>query len=296
VAPDLRDPTLFHPTAAGLLLFGQAPQEIILQAEVICVLFGDPLGLRRYLDRRILHGTLSEQIDQAEGFFKRHMRVGARMEGFHRVDEPDYPLAALREAVVNAVVHRDYSLSGEAVRLLYYPDRIEVHSPGLLLPGIRLDDLRAGRVPSRPRNPLLVTLLRDLPGNYMERMGTGISYMMDEMAALGRPTPEFVEQNEFLVTFRTESVRAAGPVSTPQSTAGASRHAQRAEDAGRLGTQEERWALALRYVQEHGAITNKGYRQVTGVSGMTALRDLEQLVARGSLRAEGQGRGRKYRP
>ena len=290
VAPDLHDPTIFHPTAAGLLLFGQAPQEIILQAEVICVLFGDALGLRRYLDRRILHGTLPEQIAQAEEFFKRHMRVGARMEGFHRVDEPDYPLEALREAVVNAVVHRDYSLSGEAVRLLYYPDRIEVHSPGLLMPGIRLDDLRAGRVPSRPRNPLLVTLLRDLPGNYMERMGTGISYMMGEMAALGRPTPEFVEQNEFLVTFRT------APMAAQQDADGTSRRAQRAEDAERLGTQEERWALALRSVQEHGAITNKGYRQLTGVSGMTALRDLEQLVARGSLRAEGQGRGRKYRP
>ncbi len=167
-----------------------------------------PWAVRRYLDRRILHGTLPEQIAQAEQFFKCYMRVGARMEGFHRVDEPDYPLQVLREAVVNAVVHPDYSLSGEAVRLLYYPDRIEVHSPGLLMPGIRLDDLRAGRVPSRPRNPLLVTLLRDLPGNYMERMGTGISYMMGEMAALGRPTPEFVEQNEFLVTFPSAPMAA----------------------------------------------------------------------------------------
>src|SRR5262249_27509322 len=79
VATDQHDPAVLRPTPAGLLLFGHAPQEILLQAEVICVLFGDPLGLRRYLDRRILHGTLPEQIDQAEAFFRRHMRVGARM-------------------------------------------------------------------------------------------------------------------------------------------------------------------------------------------------------------------------
>jgi len=165
-APDPRDPTEVRPTHAGLLVFGHAPQDAVMHAEVVCVLFSDDLGLRRYLDRRILHGTLLEQIDQAEEFLKRHMRVGARTEGFHRVDEPDYSLEALREAVVNAVAHRDYSLAGEAVRIFYYPDRIEVHSPGLLLPGIHLADLCAGRVPSRPRNPILASLLRDVPGGY----------------------------------------------------------------------------------------------------------------------------------
>jgi len=118
-AVDPADASVVRPTHAGLLVFGRAPQDTIMHAEVICVLFGDDLGLRRYLDRRILHGTLPEHIDQAEEFLVRHMRVGARTDGFRRVDEPDYPLEALREAVVNAVVHRDYSLAGEAVRLFY---------------------------------------------------------------------------------------------------------------------------------------------------------------------------------
>ncbi len=74
--PDPQDPTSARPTHAGLLLFGHAPQEFILHAEVVCVLFGDALGLRRYLDRRILHGALAQQIDQAEEFFTRTMRVG----------------------------------------------------------------------------------------------------------------------------------------------------------------------------------------------------------------------------
>jgi ATP-dependent DNA helicase RecG len=302
---------LAHPTHAGLLLFGHAPQDFLLQAEVVCVLFGDELGLRRYLDRRILHGTLPEQIDQAEEFLRRHTRVGARTEGFHRVDEPDYPLEALREAVVNAVVHRDYSLAGETVRILYYPDRVEVHSPGLFLPGIRLEDLRAGRVPSRPRNPLLATLLRDVPGGYMERLGSGIAFMLREMRALGRPEPEFREQQEFLVTFRfAPATPAPGVVSitgdggegateapSPDAASALEVAATRQGEAAGTGsvlTMAGRQEVALRHVREHGSITNKIYRGLTGVSDMTALRDLEALVARGSPQVIGRGRGRHY--
>ncbi len=289
-AVDPADPSVVRPTHAGLLVFGRAPQDTIMHAEVICVLFGDDLGLRRYLDRRILHGTLPEHIDQAEEFLVRHMRVGARTDGFRRVDEPDYPLEALREAVVNAVVHRDYSLAGEAVRLFYYPDRIEVHSPGLLPPGIRLDDLRAGRVPSRPRNPILASLLRDVPGGYMERVGSGVVFMIGEMRALGRPEPEFREQGEVVVTFRHDLVAGgtARDVGRGASVAGAG------QEGTRGPTIIERQEIALRHVREHGAITNKVYRTLVGVSNMTALRDLDALVAQGSLHAVGQGRGRKY--
>lgn len=294
-APDPGDPGTLRPTHAGLLLFGRAPRDVIGHAEVVCVLFGDELGLRRYLDRRILHGTAPEQIDQAEEFLTRHMRVGARTEGFHRVDEPDCPLEALREAVVNAVIHRDYSLTGEAMRLFYYPDRVEIHSPGLLLPGLRLEDLRAGRVPSRPRNPILASLLRDVPGGYMERVGSGISLMIREMRALGRPDPDFREQGEVVVTFR----QAPAPM---EQTAGAATGPVAADTvatpapagADRPLTLAQRQEMGLRYVQEHGTVTNKTYRSLTGVSDMTALRDLETLVTEGSLRAVGQGRGRRY--
>lgn len=294
--PDPGDPGTLRPTQAGLLIFGRAPQDYLMHAEVVCVLFGDELGLRRYLDRHIVHGSLPEQIDQAEGFLQRHMRVGARTEGFRRVDEPDYPLEALREALVNAVVHRDYSLRGEAVRLFYYPDRIEVHSPGLLLPGLRLEDVRAGRAPSRPRNPLVANLLRDVPGGYMERLGSGISFMIREMRALGRPDPEFREQNEVVVTFH----HAPAPADQGQDAAPSPAGAVSAAATSALARGDRRLAgierqeLALRYVQEHGAITNKIYRSLTGVSDMTALRDLEMLVTDGSMHAVGQGRGRRY--
>ena len=196
---------VIRPTNAGLLLFGYDPQQFLIQAEVVCVLYKDKTGKQRYADRRILQGTITQQIDQAEAFFKQYVPIPAYMDSFHRIDEPDFPLEALREAVVNAVVHRDYSLQGEAVRIFYYQDRIEVHNPGLLMAGIRLEELKAGKVRSKPRNPIITTVLRDFPGGYMERVGSGISFMIDQMRQLGRPDPQFYEQGEFLVIFSRSS-------------------------------------------------------------------------------------------
>jgi len=205
---------VIRPTNAGLLLFGYDPQQFLIQAEVVCVLYKDKTGKQRYADRRVLQGTITQQIDQAEAFFKQYVPIAAYMDGFHRIDEPDYPLEALREAVVNAVVHRDYSLQGEAVRIFYYQDRIEVHNPGLLMAGIRLDELKEGKVRSKPRNPVIATVLRDFPGGYMERVGSGISFMIDQMRQLGRPDPQFYEQGEFVVIFSRSSAPENGELAS----------------------------------------------------------------------------------
>jgi len=94
------------PTNAGILFFGLSPQEHIVQSDVACVLFRETVGASRYADRRIITGTLQELIDGAEVFLSRYIAVGARVEGFKRIDIPEYSLEVLREAVINAVVHR----------------------------------------------------------------------------------------------------------------------------------------------------------------------------------------------
>ncbi|MBA2396099.1 MAG: hypothetical protein H0V70_25515, partial [Ktedonobacteraceae bacterium] len=161
------------PTNAGILFFGSEPQKHILQSEVVCVLFRDAVGASRYADRKIIIGTLQEVIDGAEAFLNRYIAVGARVEGWKRIDISEHSIEALREAVINAVIHRDYSKRGESVRVFYYADRVEVHSPGLLLPGITVEQMERGMVQSKLRNPVLASLLRDIPG-YMERIGSGI--------------------------------------------------------------------------------------------------------------------------
>ncbi len=286
------------PTNAGLLFFGSYPQGHLIQSDVACVLFRETVGASRYADRRIVTGTLQELIDGAELFLSRYIAVGARMEGFKRIDIPEYSLEVLREAVINAVVHRDYSKRGESVRVFCYPDRIEIHSPGLLLPGITVGQMERGEVQSKLRNPVLAGLLRDIPG-YMERLGSGIRFMLDETKHMGLPGPEFREMGEFIVTFRQapallspqpqlpskevtlwgdEDVQAEIPVQNRQSE-----------------QREQRLPKAIEYVHQDGFITNGIYRKLTGVSDRTAYRDLETLVERGRLKGTAQRAARRYR-
>jgi predicted HTH transcriptional regulator len=149
-------------------LFGHSPQDHIPQSEVVCVLFRETVGASRYADRKIVTGALQDLIDNTEAFLDRYIAVGARIEGWKRIDIPEYSIEVLREAVINAVVHRDYSRRGERVRVFYYPDRVEVHSPGFLLPGITVEQMERGEVQSKLRNPVLAGLLSTIPGYNVE--------------------------------------------------------------------------------------------------------------------------------
>jgi predicted HTH transcriptional regulator len=200
------------------------------------------------------------------------------MEGFKRIDIPEHSAEALRDAVINAVVHRDYSKRGESVGIFYYADRVEVHNPRLLLPGITVEQMERGMVPSKLRNPVLASLLRDVPG-YMERIGSGIRFMLDETKRMGLPAPEFREMNEIVVTFR-----AAPALATPQPTPPITETLWGKDELepSEVISQEQpleqvqRLVKAVQYVNEHGFITNAAYRELTGVSDRTAHWDLER--------------------
>lgn len=263
-----------RPTNAGMLMFGYDPQLFIPQSEVVCIRYADALGVGGYVDRKNFTGNLPELIDKTAEFITLRTRVGARISGFKREDLPELPLEALREAVVNAVVHRDYSKIGETVRVFYYADRLEVHSPGLLLPGITPDDLAHLRVSSRPRNPLIAQFLRDIPG-YMERVGSGIRLMINEMRSIGLPDPEFVEQHEFVVIFRNGTTgEGRGP--------------------GTAGALNARQLIGLQIVQRKGSISSGEYQAATGASESTSLRDLTDMVNRGILTKRGRTRALRY--
>lgn len=301
LAPD----GVVRPTHAGILFFGREPQQYILQSEVVCVLFRDELGIGGYADRRIIKGTLRKQIDEAADFLNKYVAVGAKIVGWKRVDLPEYPFEALREAVVNAVIHRDYSRGGESIRVFYYADRIEIHSPGLLLPEITVEQMQRGQVPSKLRNPVLATLLRDIPG-YMERIGSGVRFMLDETKRLGLPSPQFrVMSGEFVVTFRkaplsktSRSRRILPSESKPEQLELDTilmPEASSVSSKGQVLNQRERMARAMLYVHEHGSILNREYRELTGASEPTAFRDLETLVEQGTLVRVGKTRGRWYK-
>lgn len=262
-----------RPTNAGMLMFGYDPQLHLPQSEIVCIRYSDTLGVGSYVDRKNFTGNIPDLIDRAAEFITLHTRIGARISGFRRKDLPEYPLEALREAVVNAAVHRDYSRVGETVRIFYYSDRVEVHSPGLLLPGITPDDLAHMQVSSHPRNPVVAGFLRDVPG-YMERVGSGIRLMVNEMRGMGLPDPEFVEQHEFTVVFRNGTTGGTGP--------------------GLTGALSSRQLIGLQIVQKEGSISSGEYQVVTGASERTARRDLVDLVNRGILSTRGKTKSLRY--
>jgi predicted HTH transcriptional regulator len=149
-----------------------------------------------------------------------------------------------------------------------------------------------GETISKLRNPLLAGLLRDVPG-YMERVGSGIRFMLHQMRQMGLPDPQFKEASEFVVTF------LADPISR-ESLVHKEHQLTFDWDALSMATststieQKQRIRLAMEHVQRHGSITNREYREITGAKDTTVLRDLEILLDRGVLKAIGKGRSRKY--
>jgi len=123
----------------------------------------------------------------------------------------------------------------------------------------------------------------------MERIGSGIRLMLNETKEMGLPPPVFKEQSEFVVTFRKAMVTK---VVSPGATLWGEEESDFTTDISAV--QEQRFALIMHYVREHEQITNREYRELSGVSESTALRDLEALVERRALKRVGKRRGRNY--
>jgi ATP-dependent DNA helicase RecG len=145
-----------------------------------------------FLDQRQLHGHAFDLLSEAMQFLTRHLPVAGRVEAglFERIDEPLFPPVALREALVNAFCHRDYSQAGGAVSLAIYDDRLEIWSSGGLPLGIRVEDLKRDHL-SRPRNPLIAEVF--YRRGLVERWGRGTQKIVELCVRAGHPEPEFLE-------------------------------------------------------------------------------------------------------
>ena len=146
-----------------------------------------------FLDQRQVHGHALQLLEDAMQFLTRHLPVAGRIEPgvFERADAPLFPPIALREALVNAFCHRDYSIAGGAVSLAIYDDRREIWSDGTLPFGLSVDDLKRDH-PSRPRNPLIAEAF--YRRGLVERWGRGTQKIVELCVQAGHPEPEFIEQ------------------------------------------------------------------------------------------------------
>lgn len=158
-----------HPTVAGIVLFGRKPQQHLPYAQINAARFPGKDSSFDPMDRKDLTGRLLEVIDQAERFLYLHLPIPHEIRGFEPEPKPEMPKEALREAIVNAVAHRDYTIRGP-VRLFIFEDRIEILTPGRPPNGVDADAMLAGA--HVVRNPWIYARLSD--AGLVTRAGTGI--------------------------------------------------------------------------------------------------------------------------
>jgi len=270
------------PTNAGVLLFHANPQLYIIQSQLICVRFKGK-DVIEYLDRKEFLGSLPELVNQATNFIKSHMKMGGRVPGIKRVDYPEYPEAAFREAIINAVIHRDWSIDGGFIRVFMFDDRIEVISPGKLLPPITVEMLQKGEADSRLRNPAIVEVFDKL-GGYIEKIGSGVRRMIDAMIEHNLEPPQFKLDGDILkVTLQGPGERFMELV-------------QKDIPKDLLGNLNDRQKEALKYAIKEGFITNKIYREINKVSNKTASLELKDMAEKGLVKIYKRGRATKYIP
>ena len=181
---------------AGVLFFARKVRRFFPEAYITCLL-GRGTDKVHILDRKDFDGGIVADIEDAMRFVGRNTRTAYRIEGLRREDIPEYPMQALREAITNAVVHRDWFFDGANVFVEIYTDRVEVSSPGGLPKGLSLADLGHRSI---RRNALVADLLHRI--GFIEKAGTGIRRIRDEASEMSCPEPEFRADSFMTVTFR----------------------------------------------------------------------------------------------
>lgn len=195
-------------TLSAVLLFSPYPQAYFPQLCITAVVVpGKELGEtgilgERFLDNRRIEGTLPEMLDGAIQFVRKNMKIKTIIDPDtgKRTDHTDYPVEAVREAVLNALVHRDYSIhtEGMPIQVVMYEDRLEIRNPGGIYGRLRVDQL--GKVQPDTRNPVLASALEIL--EVTENRYSGIPTMRRALAGAGLPEPVFQDtRGSFLVEF-----------------------------------------------------------------------------------------------
>ena len=147
------------PTQGAVLLFGKERDIHFPDAWIQCGRFRGTDKVHIF-DQAEIHDHLPRAVDAIELFLKKHAFKGAEFSGMRRKDVWSIPLTMLREAIVNALVHSDYSQRGTPIRIAFFDDRIDIESPGLLLPGMTIEDMKSGI--SKIRNPVIARVFREL--------------------------------------------------------------------------------------------------------------------------------------
>jgi ATP-dependent DNA helicase RecG len=253
---------------AAILLFGKEPHRFYPNAYAKIGRFGK--SDTELLSQEIIEGNILQMPDQIlEVLEKKYFVNQISYEGLHRKETSPYPYEAIRDVLINAVVHRDYMDS--FVQISIYDDKIMFWNAGLLHPSMSLEALTKKHT-SRPRNPVLANVF--FKAGLVEAWGRGTLKIIEECKKHGLPEPEFAILNGGLsVTIFKDRFTES--------------------QIEKLDL-NERQKKAVYYVKEKGSITNQKYNELYDVSRSTALRDLEELLSKEIFSRSGEGKGTIY--
>ncbi|SPD72747.1 Transcriptional regulator with a HTH domain [uncultured Desulfobacterium sp.] len=273
----------YRAMASGLLFLGRNPSEVFSQCRILLDAYGGVEPDVNPKDQDTISGPAPRIIDRVVDFVMSNTRHPIRIVGLRRVKLDEYPREVIREAIVNAVAHRDYEDAARPIYVKVFFDRVEILSAGNLLPPLTINKLIKGNYEPCSRNPTLAHYLGHL--RLMEQRGSGIRRMQAAMLDHGLKSPEYVfRDGYFTVTLRGpgDDINQIKPPI----------------EAGILSSIEERLTDRQRHIVEWLAagqtITNRECQERFDISKVTATKELRALVEAGFAEQIGKGRSVRY--
>ena len=249
------------PTHAGLLLFGKQPQLFLSEAMIICSHFQGNTG-RNTIATVDCEGTLFNQFKQAYAFIISRLYRSFKIEGPKRVEKLEIPEVAIREALLNAIIHRNYHIKGPT-KIAIYDDRIEIFSPGLFPGPLDPKNLKTGV--TYLRNPFICKIFRE--AGYVEKLGSGIIAIFDSYDKEGLASPQILEGENYVKSILPR---------------GQKKEVKEEDDFSKLFASSSE--ISLEDVQ-----------RILGVSRATASRRMNQWIKEGKINRIGKTRAIRYR-
>lgn len=269
-------------TASAILLFGKDPQKFFITSEVKCLQFYGTTITKPIPAYQVYHGTVFEMIDLAVDFVMSRIdaRVGDRSKSTEVDVTYELPLDAVREAIVNAVTHRDYTSNG-SVQVMLFRDRLEIWNPGRLPYGMTVEKLATVHK-SVPTNPVLANPIY-LAG-YIERIGSGTTDIIKLCEECGLATPVFEDAGDFTVVLKRSKKSVVG---------GGQKDGQKGgQKSGQKQPDEMTSAdKILNCIRENPSVTRNELVQIVGISSSAIQKHINNLKEKGSIRRIGGDRG-----
>ena len=261
-------------TNAGALFFRVNDEDVKFRhAGIVCASYKGT-DKSYIIDAKELNGDAVSNIDDALGFLKRHLNMSYKIETLRRENILELPEDALREAIVNAVCHRNYFEKGARVMVEIYDDRVEIISPGGICKGITLENF--GKI-SITRNSIIASMLFRI--DYIEQMGTGILRMKNAAKTAKVVEPKFDLHDFFRVTFvRNKSINGSSAISSDRTAI---------ENGDRI-------SIILQYIEQNGKGKNADFVKLLGLSPQRIREILQDMIQKELIEKHGEKRYSYY--